>query len=138
MANNKGLKIVGQIHKIGKIEDVTPTFNKRDIILFVLNERNEKYSDHIKFQFTQDRCDLLENFAEGEQVEITFDITGRLFKSKKTGEDDCFPNLNGYQIRSMTPAAAPIIPDVAPATKIEAPKGMPVDNSTEIPSDLPF
>ena len=136
--NNKGIELVGQIYKIGDIQQVTDKFQKRDLILYIENERNPQYSDHLKLQLTQDRCDYLEKFATGEMVKVLIDITGRLFTNRKTGEEDCFPNLSVYQIDAIA-ADSPVPEQPAPAPAPEAPKGMPEATDAEKKvEDLPF
>ena len=69
------MNIVGKIYEISEAQQITDTFKKREFVL----EHTEKslYTEYIKFEFTNDRCDILNDFKVGDAVEVSFNIKGR-------------------------------------------------------------
>lgn len=50
-----------------------------------------KYTDTYAFQLLNDRCELIDNIAEGTEVEVSFDIKCNAWKDK------WFTNLNAWK-----------------------------------------
>jgi hypothetical protein len=87
------MNIIGIIQEIRDKENLPNNFVKRELWLY---KSDPKYPQTIPFEFTQTRADLLETFSIGQEVNISFDIRGRIWNSK------CFVSLNGYDIK-LTP-----------------------------------
>jgi len=111
-------------------QNVTDTFKKREFII----EKKEsvgssEFTDLIKFQLTQDRCDLVENFRQGDEIKVSFNLRGR--KWEKDGKVSYFTNLEAWRIEKLQatqPHDLPPLPD-APPEELS-----PYDDS----GDLPF
>lgn len=88
----------GVFYKIFDSEKITDSFTKRE---FVLQVQDGAYEQLIKFQLTQDACDLLDNFSEGEAVTVNFNLRGREYI--KGGEAMYFTNLQAWRITSDQP-----------------------------------
>ena len=86
-------EIKGKIHKIFDTQQVTDSFKKRE---FVIDVQDGNYNQYIKYQLTQDRCDLLNNNKEGELVTVSFNIAGKEYQ--KGAETLYFTNLNAWRI----------------------------------------
>lgn len=118
-------KLTGVVYAIGDTQQVSDKFSKRDLV--VLDESG-KFPQHICIQFTQDKCDLLDSFGEGQEVEVAYNLSGRLWLNPKTGVEQCFNTLQGWKIESVGGSVAtPVAKTVAQPVIAEAP----VD-------DLPF
>lgn len=87
-------QVTGVIEFIGNIEDVSPTFRKRDV--WVTTQEN--YPQTLNIQFTQDKCDILNNFQIGQVVTIAINLRGNKFQNQQTGEWKCFNTLQGWKI----------------------------------------
>lgn len=108
--------IIGQIHSIGQTEQIATQsgapFQKRTVtVMQPRYDRNtgQPYDpNYVSFEFTQKGCALLDQFQLGQLVKISFDISGRLYTSKKTGKEETFNSLRGFKIeRYMPPTQAP-------------------------------
>lgn len=120
-------EIVGKIIVKDDAQQVTERFKKRDFVIEVENERNPDWNDFIKFQLTQDRCDLIEPISLNEQIKVSFNVRGR--KWEKDGKVNYFSNLEAWRIEKVSATNA--VPD------------MPEFNASDIPpapeeDDLPF
>ena len=121
-------EVTGKLILKEDIQQVTASFQKRDFVIEVENERNPQWNDFIKVQLTQDRCDLLQNVSEGELIKVHFNLRGR--KWEKDGKVSYFTNLEGWRIEKVTVEnEVPAMPEY----KVE--DIPPIEGS---PDDLPF
>ena len=84
------LDITGRLHKVFDTEQKTESFKAREFVI----ETQGEYPQFVKFQLTQDRCDLIENYKEGDGLKVHFDLRGREWQGKY------FTNLNAWKIES--------------------------------------
>ncbi|MBS2213839.1 DUF3127 domain-containing protein [Carboxylicivirga mesophila] len=121
-------EISGNIIVKEDTQDISASFKKREFVIEVVNERNSDWNDFIKFQLTQDRCNLLNPLQVGDNIKVSFNIRGR--KWEKDGRVNYFSNLEAWRIEKEEAA----LPPDAPA---------PSFNEADIPpagpeEDLPF
>lgn len=86
----------GKIYEIGKTVDVSEKFCKREFVLHVPNEKNDKYDDYVKFEVVQDNCDKLDDVKVGDDVCVKFVVSGR--KYEKDGTIKFFTSLKALNI----------------------------------------
>ncbi|GAA5222091.1 hypothetical protein GCM10025777_27220 [Membranihabitans marinus] len=89
-------EIQGKLYKKFDTEEKTQSFSARE---FVLEVNDSNYVQLLKFQLTQDRCGLLDNFQEGGEIKVYFDLRGREWNGKY------FTNLNAWKLEMPQPAA---------------------------------
>jgi len=124
------MEITGKIKKIDEAKTYgTSGFRKREMVLTT----DEQYPQMLMVEFTQDKCDLLNNYNVGEDVKININLRGREWINPE-GEAKYFNSIQGWRIEKLqadTPAEMPAIEAV---DAFEA-----ADNiSDEEPDDLPF
>jgi len=123
-------EITGKLIEKYNTIQVNDRFKKREFVL----ERTEsnggmEFTDHIKFQLTQDRCDLIENVGLNDEVKVSFNIRGN--KWERDGKVNYFTNLDAWRIEKNlnqqfnNDSTPPPSLDDAPAP-------------SEEPDDLPF
>ena len=76
----------GSIKKIKETRNVSDTFKVRE---FVIEDNTGQYPQIIAFQSAQDRCEMLDNFEIGQDVEVFFNLRGREWTSP-TGDERVF------------------------------------------------
>jgi hypothetical protein len=122
--------IEGKLHAKFETTQITDTFKKREFVVEYLD--NPLYPQHVQFQLTQDRCSLMDNFALGEKLEITFNLRGREWTSP-AGEKKYFNTLEAWRIQKIESAAN------APASAGSQPVFDMADIASEnAADDLPF
>ena len=84
-----GYKAEGKIEKIFDAEQKSATFTARE---FVIEVADGQYPQMVKFQLVQDKCSLVDDYNEGDQVEVEFDLRGREWNGKY------FTNLQAWRI----------------------------------------
>ena len=84
----------------GRIKQIFPSqmigqngFEKRDLVIVT----EEQYPQTIIIQFTQQRCDLLNNLQVGQNVKVYINIRGREWRSPY-GEIKYFNTIEGWKI----------------------------------------
>ena len=82
-------KAEGKIEKIFDTESKSATFTARE---FVIEVADGQYPQMVKFQLVQDKCSLIDDYREGEQIEVDFDLRGREWNGKY------FTNLQAWKI----------------------------------------
>ncbi len=122
------MEVTGKIKVVNPEQQVSASFRKREVVVTT----EEQYPQHIMIEFTQDKCDLLNNYSIGEAVKVSINLRGREWVNPQ-GETRYFNSIQGWRIEKLAaeaPAAAPMpaAPAFAPATNL---------NEDE-PDDLPF
>src|SRR5690554_4954692 len=87
------MEVIGRIRMIGFAQQVSPTFTKRDVVITT----EEQYPQHILIEFTQDKCDLLNQFQPGEMVRVGINLRGREWTNPQ-GEVRYFNSIQGWRI----------------------------------------
>ena len=130
-----GFEIEGKLVKAYDMEvKGTSNFRTREFVI----ETMETYPQFVKFQSVQDKCDLLNQFQEGEIIKVSFDLRGRQW------QDKYFTNLNAWRIEkssnTSSPSAAPS--GNASGSFDNTPSSFPTSTSSGLTSgeaeDLPF
>jgi hypothetical protein len=123
------ITIEGKLLKKFETQQVSATFKKREFVI----ETEGQYPQPVKFDLTQDRCVLLDNYQEGQRVKVSFDLRGREWNGKY------FTDLNAWRLELAGGAAQPA------AAKLAAPQTQPPKQNdvieveaVEEQDDLPF
>lgn len=88
------MNITGQIKLIGETKTLGSGFRKRDLVVTT----KEKYPQHLLVEFVQDKCDALDRFKTGTDVEIGINLRGREWTSPQ-GEVKYFNSIQGWNIK---------------------------------------
>ncbi|VEI53938.1 DUF3127 domain-containing protein [Capnocytophaga sputigena] len=88
------MEIQGRIKVIFAPETVGQNgFQKRDLVITT----EEQYPNDILIQFTQQRCDLLNNLKVGQNVRVHFNLRSREWTNQQ-GEVKYFNTIEGWKI----------------------------------------
>lgn len=93
------MEITGTIKAIFATQKVSDKFQKREFIL--TTEAGTPYPQHIQIQLTQDKCDTLSNFFEGEQVKVSINLKGREWQDKNTLQTKYFNTIEAWKIEKL-------------------------------------
>jgi len=126
-------KIQGSIVMIGETIQVTEKFAKRDL---VIEDASSMYPQEILFQLAQDKTKILDGLAEGEWVEVSFNLRGRSWQKDPDSEKRWFNTLDAWRVEKVQGMSQPTPPP--------AQNSKPQTSNTEPPKtedgddDLPF
>lgn len=92
-------ELTGKIEEIFDRVEINDRFTKREFVVVKEEAVGGKvYTEEIKFQLTQDRCDLIDSFQGGTDVKVSFNIKGR--KWEKDGKISYFTSLEAWRIEA--------------------------------------
>ncbi len=106
------MEIKGQVYKVGTTQQVTDKFKKREVIL--ITESTSQYPQHIKVQFSQDKCDLADSLQPNQEVTFQCNLRGKLY-TDKNGNENAITNLEVWKVEGGA-VAQPQKVETAPAT----------------------
>lgn len=119
--------ITGTIKQIGQTQEISPTFRKRELILLQpVGNRDQP----VPIEFVQDDVAMLDQFAPGEKVTVSFFINGREWTARD-GAVKYFLSLKAQRIDRVDGPGAGAPPPPPPPTAADEPIGGDED-------DLPF
>ncbi len=127
-------EITGKLIEKFEMQQVSDRFKKREFV--ILKEENVSgsvFSEHIKFQLIQDKCDLIEGFNLNDDVKVSFNIKGK--KWEKNGQTSYFTNLDAWRVEQSS------APNTAPAQDFEDapfPSDEQFSQDFEDKNELPF
>jgi len=127
------MELRGKVHEIGATQQVTDSFKKRDLI--VAYAENPQFVEYIKFEANQDRVNIFDGLAVGDEVEVSFNLRGRPWTNAQ-GVTTYFNSIIAWRVTRLANAAtsAP-----ASASTDYATMPAPVDiTSTADDDELPF
>jgi len=90
------MEIQGKIKVIYGDEQVSASFRNRELVVTT----DEQYPQHILIQFVQDKCDLLDQYREGDEVKVSLNLRGREWVSPR-GETRYFNTIQGWRIERV-------------------------------------
>ncbi len=127
------MDVKGKIVEISAVQQISDSFKKREFVIEYAE--NPQYPEFVKFEVIQDKCSLLDNLKEAQEVNVSFNLKGRKWTDKQ-GVVKYFNSLQAWKIQAAesTQAAA----EAAPASmeNLEEPEWL--NESKGGADDLPF
>ena len=87
------MELTGKVKVINPETQVSASFRKRELVVVT----EETYPQHILIEFAQDKCDLLNNIQENEEVTVHINLRGREWVNPQ-GETKYFNQIQGWKI----------------------------------------
>lgn len=81
-------EIEGILVKKYETESKTSSFQTREFVVTT----EGTYPQFVKFQLTQDKCQVIDEYQENDRVKVYFDLRGREWQGKY------FTNLNAWRV----------------------------------------
>lgn len=116
------MNISGKIKEIYEVKQISDKFRKREFV--VEYTENEQYPQFIKFELTQNNCDLINRFSKGDFINVHFDLRGKPW-TNKNGETTYFTSLTAWKLEKADSQA-------------NTNEGFTPDNTENNNDDLPF
>jgi hypothetical protein len=99
-----GMHTSGKIHAVFDTQQVTERFRKREFVLELAE--NPRYPQYVQFQLTGDRCEQLDGFQVGDEVQVEFSLRGREWTSPQ-GQVKYFNSLDVWTLERADAVARP-------------------------------
>jgi hypothetical protein len=124
------MEITGKIKLINETQTFGASgFRKRELVVTT----NEQYPQMLLVEFVQDKCDLLNNYAVGQDVKVSINLRGREWVNPE-GVAKYYNSIQGWRIEAIQAEGSSEIPPMAPVDNFETTSN--IDDSE--PDDLPF
>ena len=122
------MEVIGKIKLIGETQTFGSNgFRKRELVVTT----DEQYPQMIMIEFIQDKVDILNSYAVGQDVKVSINLRGREWINPQ-GEAKYFNSIQGWRIENLSQASSN--QELPPLDQFEpAP-----DLSSDEPDDLPF
>ncbi len=95
MSNSSSPVVKGKVHRIFETKQVTEKLRKREFVL--KDESNPMYPQFIKFECSNERCDAIDDFKEGDTIEVGYNLRGREYTNKATNEVGYFNSIEAWR-----------------------------------------
>ena len=93
------MNLEGKIKVIMQTNQVSDKFKKREFVVEYAD--NPEYPELIKFECIQDKCTLLDNYKEGDVVNVSYNLKGRKWENP-AGGTQYFNTLQAWKIGYFT------------------------------------
>lgn len=93
------MKITAKLLDVENVNQISSSFKKREFV--VEYSENPKFTEYLKFELIQDKCDLINSFAPGQEIEIEFNLKGRKWTDPK-GQVKYFNSLQAWKLSVPT------------------------------------
>jgi Domain of unknown function (DUF3127) len=93
-------KVRGFVHLI----EETKTFGQKGFRkrLVVLEQDNGRFANYIPVDFIQDACDLCDSLKVGDEIEVTYRLSGRKWQRDPSSEVKYFLSCEASTFRSLS------------------------------------
>ena len=101
------MNLKGTIKEIFDTQHISDRFTKREFVVEYID--NPQYPQYIKFEMTQDKCVLLDQYKVGDEVDVQFNVRGRAWTNPQ-GVTQYFNTLQAWRLDAASasaPAPAP-------------------------------
>ena len=85
----------GKVKVVGSTLQISETFSKRE---FVVTDDTNMYPQDIMFQLTKDKCNLIDSLVIGDEVEVSFNLSGKEWVNPKDNSVRYFNTLDAWKI----------------------------------------
>tara|TARA_X000000950_G_scaffold40040_1_gene43401 strand:- start:863 stop:1249 length:387 start_codon:yes stop_codon:yes gene_type:complete len=128
------MEIQGKIKLIKEVQEISPTFKKRELILTT----DEQYPQTLSVEFIQDKIDLLNNFKVDQSVKVGINLRGREWENPETKQLKYFNSIQGWRIDLLESNSSVPNEDLPPLDSLSPFE--PADNNDDNQEldDLPF
>ena len=130
-------ELEGKLIEKFDVQQVSDAFKKREFVVETSEAGGGRtFTEQIKFQLIQDKCDLVSDIDLNSKVKVSFNLKGRRWE--KDGRVNYFTNLDAWRVeRIEAGSSSPATPPPAteePAASFDA-SNISLDDDDD---DLPF
>ena len=128
------MEIQGKIKLIKEVQEISPTFKKRELILTT----DEQYPQTLSVEFIQDKTDLLNNFEVNQSVKVGINLRGREWENPETKELKYFNSIQGWRIDLLDSSPSVSNEDLPPLDSLSPFAPADDNDDNQELDDLPF
>ncbi len=95
----RNYEIDGRIHAVSPIKQISDSFWLREFVMVI--DEDTDYPQYIKMQLCKDKADLLCEDDIGKDAVAFFNLRGKLYNDKNTGQETAFTNIDAWRLTLM-------------------------------------
>lgn len=92
------MNIQAKLLEVTDTQQISDKFRKREFVVEFAD--NPQYPEFVKFELIQDKCDLIDAFQPGQQIDVHFNLKGRKWTDPK-GEVKYFNTLQAWKLDAV-------------------------------------
>ena len=118
-------------------QEVSASFRKREFV--VEYAENPQYPEFLKFELIQDKCEQIDGFNVGQELNVAFNLKGRKWTNPK-GEVVYFNSLQAWRVSAANDVSAAPAPSSGASEStenLEEPEWLNSSGDSQA-DDLPF
>jgi hypothetical protein len=89
------METTGKLVEVFETQQVSDKFKKRDFVLEIAE--NPQYPETVKFELQQDKCSLIDNYQQGTEITVSFNLRGRSWTNPQ-GVKQYFNTLQAWKV----------------------------------------
>ncbi|GGY32964.1 hypothetical protein GCM10011297_02380 [Bacterioplanes sanyensis] len=103
----KSFEAQGIIHSIDQTREYGQNgFTKREFVIKLTGDgENPDYPNFIALELIKDKCALMDGFQPGDEIQVTFNLSGRLWNAPGKPEK-CFTSLQAWKVERLSSGPA--------------------------------
>ena len=129
------MEIKGKLLEIFDEVQISDRFKKREFV--IEHADNPQYPEYIKLECVQDKCNILDNFRVGQEVNVSFNLKGRKWTDPK-GEVKYFNTIQAWRMENAENTAGQAQQPPADYPQPSASETEGLFSAGEDEDDLPF
>lgn len=92
-------KVRGIVHFI----DETKTYGQKGFRkrLVVLEQENDRFTNYVPLEFIRDSCDTVDDLSVGDEVEVSYRLSGRKWQKDSSSEVKYFLNAEATSFKKI-------------------------------------
>lgn len=96
---SRNFEAQGVIHSIDETRSYGANgFTKREFVIKLTGDGEKaEYPNYVALELLKDKCALMDQYRVGEEVKVTFNLSGRLW-SKPGNPEKCFTSLQAWKV----------------------------------------
>ena len=105
---SKSYEAQGVVHSVGQTTEYGNNgFTKREFVIQLTGpDENSNYPNYVALELIKDKCALMDNYNPGDEVQVTFNLSGRLWSSGGKPER-CFTSLQAWKVSGTSDNQTP-------------------------------
>lgn len=97
------MEIRAKLLEKSETAQVSASFRKREFV--VEYAENPQYPEYVKFELIQDKCEQIDGFNVGQEINVAFNLKGRKWTNPK-GEVVYFNSLQAWRVSAANDISA--------------------------------
>jgi len=96
---SKTFEVQGEIYSVGETTSYGQNgFTKREFVIKLTGEgENPDYPNYVALELIKDKCELMDQYNQGDEVIAHFNLSGRLWSAPGKPEK-CFTSLQAWRV----------------------------------------